>query len=316
MTLALFRDLKITDLYVRLDGVSPSIYQGQKRGKTRVNALVPEQYNDDIKSIITFIRDHEMNSDGVVHMDGLRMRMSRQHMADGEDWICLRIIKTQIPPLDKLGILPPYITALRDLGHRDGLMLITGATGHGKTTTSVALLIDYLTKHGGVAVTIEDPVEYVLKGHHGEKGFCFQVEVESDDDWADNIKKALRWAPHYIFVGEIRTAKAAEQVLRAATTGHMVITTVHAGSPEEALMGFMHMAEQSMGGGANHILAAGITAVVHQSMTELGPNLRMCVAEHNNMGDPIRACIREGRVGMLTTYIDKFAARIGVGQGR
>ena len=310
-TLSIFRDLKITDLYVRLDGDSPAIYQGQKRGKSRINAVVPEQYKDDIKTIANFVKNHEIGGDGIVHLEGMRMRMSRQNMADGEDWMCLRVIKTQIPPIEKLGIIPGYLQALRDLGQRDGLVMITGATGHGKTTTAVALLIEYLVKFGGIAVTIEDPVEYVLKGHHGEKGFCFQVEVESDEEWADNIKKALRWAPHYIFVGEIRTAKAAEQVLRAATTGHMVITTVHAGSPEEALMGFMHMAEQAMGGGSSQILAAGITAVVHQTMTDVGPNIRMCVSEPHNMGDPLRACIRENRVGMITTYIDKMAARLG-----
>lgn len=311
MSLSIFKELRIADLYVRLDGEAPAIYQGPKRGKTRHNAVVPEKYNDDIRTLVRLVKNHELPKDGIIHMEGLRMRMSRQEMADGEDWMCLRLIKTKIPPLDKLGILPSYVAALRDLGHRDGLVMLTGATGHGKTTTAVALLAEYLIKFGGVAVTIEDPVEYVLKGHHGEKGFCFQVEVESDEEWAENIKKALRWAPHYILVGEIRTPKAAEQVLRAATTGHMVITTVHAGSPEEALMGLMHMAEQAMGGGSSHILAAGLTAVVHQSMTDVGPNLRMVVTEPGNLGDPVRACIRENRVGMITTYIDKMAAKLG-----
>lgn len=311
MALALLRDFKISDLYIRLDGKAPAIYQGQKRGKNRVNAIVPEQYAEDIRRLTEFVLQNNTNEESITHLDGIRMRMSRQIMADGEEWMCLRIIKTHVPPLDKLGIMPGYVKALRELGHRDGLILITGATGHGKTTTAASLIIDYLQRCGGVAVTIEDPVEYILKGRHGEKGFCFQSEVHRDEEWSEAIKRSLRWAPYYIFVGEIRTAKAAEQLLRAATTGHLVITTVHAGSPEEALMGLMHMAEQAMGGGANHILAAGITSVVHQTMTEQGPNVRMCVAEHGNMGDPVRALIRENRVGMLTTYIDKMAARVG-----
>jgi Tfp pilus assembly pilus retraction ATPase PilT len=312
MTLALLRDFKITDLYIRLDGKAPAIYQGQKRGKNRVNALVPEQYNDDVKKLTEFAKSDAVNEDGITEFEGIRFRLSRQHMADGEEWMCLRVIKTHVPPLDKLGIMPGYVKALRDLGQRDGLVLLTGATGHGKTTTAASLVTDYLAKHGGVCVTIEDPVEYVLKGRHGEKGFCFQSEVQSDEEWAPAIKRSLRWAPYYIFVGEIRTGQAAEQLLRAATTGHLVITTLHAGSPEEALMGLIHMAEQTMGsGGAMHILAAGITAVVHQTMTEQGPNVRMCVAESGNMGDPLRALIRENRIGMLTTYIDKMAARVG-----
>jgi len=58
------------------------------------------------------------------------------------------------------------------------------------------------------------------------------------------------------------------------------------------------------------ILAAGITAVVHQTMSEAGPSLRMVATEHGNMGDPVRALIRENKVGMLTTYIDKMSARL------
>jgi Tfp pilus assembly pilus retraction ATPase PilT len=306
----LFKELKITDLYIRLDDDSPAIYQGQKRGKLRINAVVPEQYEHEVRQITNFIRNNGLKEDSILHINGMRMRLSRQRMADGEDWMCMRVIKSEVPRLDKLGIVPSYVKMLRDLGTRDGLIMITGATGHGKTTTSVSVLTDFLRTHGGIAVTIEDPVEYMLKGRHGEKGFCFQVEVDTDEGWAPAIKRALRWAPHYIFVGEIRTPQAAEQVLRAATTGHMVITTVHAGSPEEALMGLMHLAEQGMGGGANLILSAGLTAVVHQTMTEAGPNIRMVATESGNMGDPVRALIRENKVGMITTYIDKTSARL------
>ncbi|HVY12439.1 MAG TPA: ATPase, T2SS/T4P/T4SS family [Alphaproteobacteria bacterium] len=310
---SVFRDLAITDLYIRLDGSAQAIYQRQKRGRERSNAVVPDRYEKEIRQIAEFIRNQGLKEDSVLHVNGVRLRLARQKMADGEDWICLRVIKTQIPNLDKLGILPAYAGALRDLGHRDGLIMLTGATGHGKTTTAVALLAEYLKHHGGIAVTIEDPVEYVLKGRH-EKGHCFQVEVSDDEEWAGAIKRSLRWAPHYLFVGEIRTPQAAEQVLRAATTGHLVMTTVHAGSPEEALMGLMHLAEQAMGGGSQLILAAGLTAVAHQQMTETGPHMRMVVTEPNNMGDPVRALIRENRVGMINTYIDKATARLNLGE--
>jgi twitching motility protein PilT len=313
MTFLLFDELAVTDLYVRLSGETRAIYQQQKRGRTRANAVVPPRYADEIRHIAELIRHNGSTDDSVVELGGARLRLSHQTMSDGEEWACLRVIKSKLPDLDKLGIMPAYVAALRELGHRDGLIMLTGATGMGKTTTAVALLVDYLKRHGGIAVTIEDPSEYMLQAQFGEKGFCFQVDIGDDAEWAEAIKRSLRWAPRYLFVGEIRTPKAAEQVLRAATTGHLVLTTLHAGSPEEALMGLKHLAEQAMGGGAELILAAGLTAVVHQTMMERGPHLRMVATEPNNMGDAVRALVREDKVGMLGTYIDKMSARLSFG---
>ncbi len=203
------------------------------------------------------------------------------------------------------------------MGQRDGLIIVSGATGHGKTTTCFGLLNDYLQNFGGVGVTIEDPVEYNLDGPVGDYGYCYQVQVGRDEDWATPLKRALRWTPRYILVGEVRSPRAAEQILRAATTGHLVITTIHAGSIEESLMGLMHLAEQSMGSAANYMLAQGLTSAMHQTLNTSGPYLRYVVTEDGNNGDPVRALIRENRVGMVNSYIDKQIARMNTlhGQG-
>jgi twitching motility protein PilT len=125
----------------------------------------------------------------------------------------------------------------------------------------------------------------------------------------------LRWTPRFLFVGEVRSPRAAEQILRAATTGHLVITTIHAGSIEESFMGLMHLAEQAIGGAANFMLAQGLTAAWHQTLSATGPFLRYVFTEEGNNGDPVRSLIRENKVGMINSYIDKQAARMDVLRG-
>jgi twitching motility protein PilT len=302
-------DLSFTDLYIRLDQKENALYLPRQRGISRPNLEVPPEYAPIINRLVDDVLARK-NPDGSMDFEGMRCRLSKQHLADGSHWACIRRINTEVPELEKLGLQPQLLNHMRTLGMRDGLVIISGATGQGKTTTATALMVDFLRKYGGTAVTIEDPAEYVIKGRHGANGYCFQVEVDSEEGWAISLKRALRWAPRYIFVGEIRTPKAAEQLLRAASTGHLVITTVHAGAPEEALMGIIHLAEQAMGPGVENVLASSLTAVIYQTMREMGPYIRYLFTEENAPGDPIRSLIREKKIGMISTYIDKIAARL------
>jgi twitching motility protein PilT len=161
---------------------------------------------------------------------------------------------------------------------------------------------------GGVAFTIEDPVEYDMEGRRGKNGFCYQVEVGTEKDWAELLKRSLRWHPRYIFVGEIRTPDAANQLLRAATSGHLVITTMHAGTIEEALEGLLQLAEQAIGDRAPLLLAAGLTAVIHQALTPIGIRATFFITEPNNPGAPFRAIIRDKRIGQCRTFVDQQMA--------
>jgi len=308
--------LPFIDLYVRLDKQDQAYYRSRERGKGLVSQFVPAEYQLVIDRFMMTVKEAMQDTfDGSLDFEGIRCRLSRQKMSDGTSWVCARRINTVIPELAKLGFAPHIYNHMHGLGVRDGLILVSGATGQGKTTTAVGLLADFLINYGGTAITIEDPVEYMLKGRHGEGGMCYQVEVKQEEDWAICLKRALRWAPRYIYVGEIRTPKAAEQLLRAATTGHLVITTVHAGAPEEALMGLIFLAEQAMGPGANNMLAAALTALVYQTMKETGPQIKYVFTEPDSPGDPIRSLIRDNKIGMMSTYIDRSAARLSTAAG-
>ncbi len=304
-------DLPFIDLYVRLDQPEQAFFRSKDRSLNNASNFVPADYQVTIDRFAAAVSHKLVDlNDGAIDFDGVRMRLSRQKLNDNSLWVCARRINTILPDIEKLGHPAHILPHMLSLGRRDGLIIVSGATGQGKTTTAVGLLAYYLRTYGGTAVTIEDPCEFQMAGRHGEGGQCFQVEVEKEEDWAMNLKRALRWAPKYIYVGEIRTPKAAEQVLRAASTGHMVITTVHAGAIEEALLGIIFLAEQSMGSGVYNMLATSLTALVTQNLKETGVDLKYLYTEENSPGDPIRTLIREGKPGMLTTYVDRIGARL------
>jgi len=305
------RDLPFMDLYVRIDQATGARYRSAARDYTNNwSRELPPEYQGEIEEIAHALRGHIDNPDSSFEYGDMRFRLSYQRLANDQEWVTLRRISSRVPKLEDLGYPAHMCTFLRRLGQREGLIVISGATGNGKTTTSFGLLADYLQNFGGVGITIEDPVEYMLDGPVGDHGYCYQVQVERDEDWATPLKRALRWTPRYLLVGEVRSPRAAEQILRASTTGHLVITTIHAGSIEESLMGLMHLAEQSMGSAANYMLAQGLTAAMHQTLNTSGPFLRYVATEEGNNGDPVRSLIRENRVGMINSYIDKQIARM------
>jgi len=310
------RDLAFMDLYIRIDHPGQARYRSAARDYTNNwTRVLPDIYKNEIDLIANMLRGQSDNPDSAFEYEGLRCRLSYQRLANGEEWVVLRRISTVVPKLEDLAFAPHMCTHLRRLGQRDGLIIISGATGNGKTTTAFGLLNDFLHNFGGVGITIEDPVEYALNGPVGEYGYCYQVQVSKDEDWASPLKRALRWTPRFLLVGEVRSPRAAEQILRAATTGHLVITTIHAGSIEESLMGLMHLAEQSMGTSANYMLAQGLTSAMHQTLNNNGPFLRYIMTEDGNNGDPVRALVRENRVGMINSYIDKQIARMNTMHG-
>ncbi|MBI1273524.1 MAG: hypothetical protein GC131_05530 [Alphaproteobacteria bacterium] len=307
------RDLAFMDLYLRIDKPGEARYRSQARDESNAwSRPLPTAYMAEAAQIAEKVRADFTTPDSAFEYDGVRFRLSYQKLATGAEWVILRRINSKVPKLEDLNYAPQIINMLRSLGRRDGLVLISGSTGHGKTTTSFALLKDYLERNGGVAISIEDPVEYMLDGPVGENGYCYQVQVEDNEDWVTPLKRALRWTPRYMLVGEVRSPRAAEQILRAATTGHLVITTIHAGSIEESLMGLVHLAEQSIGHSANFMLAQGLTAVLHQTLGTNCPFLRYITTEDGHNGDPVRALIREGRIGMINTYVDKLIARMNI----
>jgi len=302
-------NLNFVDLYVCLEGEAQPHYHAPKSKQNDGNDIeVPVEFLETVANLASYLREKFTDDEMGLTFEGVRMRCAKVRTAGGLLWAALRKINSVPPALEKLGFIPQLVPHLRALGKRTGLILLCGSTGQGKTTTSCSLLADFLNNLGGVAFTIEDPVEYDLEGRHSENGFCYQTEVKEDDEWARMLKRSLRWHPRYIFVGELRTPEAANQLLRAATSGHLVITTMHAGTVEESLEGLLQLAEQAVGDRAMTLLASSLTAVIHQTVMPQGLQAQFFITEPHNPASPFRNSIREKRIGQTRTFMDQQQA--------
>lgn len=307
--MARLSELNFSDLYlpINYDGEKATRFpwyrpRASQDGRS-IAHLAPEYMMDaeEVKSILINANRQDL---GLEH-DGVRYRVAYVPDVNGP-WFVMRKGTDSIPKLSDLALPSRLVPVLRSLGRSFGLILIAGSPGAGKTTLSSALLREYLDYYGNVAVTIEDPPELPLSGMY-EKGLCFQLEVENDD-WETPLKMAFRYAARYIFVGEIRDPGAALEALRACIRGHLVIGTIHSSRIEEALEIMASMASQkatSVSG--NVLLADGILATLHLSLDKV-LNVKALVAG-TSLGDPVRAMVREGKFGQLTTIIEQQAVR-------
>ena len=244
-------------------------------------------------------------------------RIERIKTVSGIHYTARRMPK-DVPSVYQLGMPEILVKYLTSLNQATGLLLLCGPTGMGKTTTATALLKYFLENEGGFAYTVEDPPEMPLDGvyhsRRGGLGLCKQTEVVNNN-WELGLRSALRSRPRYILVGEIRTGETASELLRAATSGHLVISTIHANNLEDGLSSVIKYAGAAgMNEGlAADLLARGILGVIHQKLTgtnKLVPTLRYCFANPDPMeADQMRMVIRDGKIN-LSTLIEAQTAKM------
>lgn len=254
-------------------------------------------------------KSYEGKSNYSVIYEGYFFRVERTVSMYGVMY-CMRKMPKKVPDLTALGYPVPLINYLATLGNASGLILLGGATGSGKTTTISSLLREFLIRNGGFAYTIEDPFEMPLDGEYkainGSLGLCKQTQPV-DDDWGASLRSALRSRPRYIMVGEIRTPEAASEVLRAATSGHLVLSTIHANNVSDALDALVkhasagEMSEEL----AFDLLSRGILGVIHQTL--IGSGRKRPVVQYlfanpiTTQGDQTRNIIKSGKLNLATT---------------
>ncbi len=161
----------------------------------------------------------------------------------GQYSLVLRKLETQIPSFAELGLPEAY---RRVAVEKNGIILVTGATGSGKTTSLAAVINDINEKSPIHIITLEDPIEYT---HTQKKATVNQRELGKDfDSFASGLRAALRQAPKVILVGEMRDRESIEIALNAAETGHLVLSTLHttdAGQTINRILGMFAIDEEN-----------------------------------------------------------------------
>ena len=230
-----------------------------------------------------------------------RFRVSLFH-AGGQLGACLRLIPPTIPTLEWAGFPVPLANRLTSL--RDGLVIVTGATGHGKTTT-LAMLVQMLNQAGGYRIiTVEEPVEYLFPRE--PNSVVTQREVGQDVlTFADGLKYGLRQDPDVILVGEIRDQSTAQMALSAAETGHVVFTTLHTRDAKGAITRFADLFPQDGQQVVRAQLAMSLRAIISQRLlpgVERGEKRHLALEVLWNT-HPIANAIRTGKVEGIDNYL-------------
>jgi twitching motility protein PilT len=216
---------KSSDLHLRV-GIRPFLRTNGVLEHIETDPVTVETMQTVISQILNeeqqkkFIKRNELDlALSVAKLGRFRINLFRQRGTSG---IAIRAVNTKIPSFEELH-LPDAVRDLSEL--RRGLVIITGTTGSGKSTTLAAVIEEMNTNRQANILTIEDPIEYIFRD---KKSIIAQREVGGDtENFATALRHAFRQDPDIILIGEIRDLETMSIALTAADTGHLVLTTLH-----------------------------------------------------------------------------------------
>ena len=258
--------------------------------------MVREMVGDDRYAIFEKNRDLDFSTE----IKGLGRFRVNAHFQRGSVAIAFRVIPDKVFPLESLH-LPEPVTRLIDLPR--GLVLVTGDTGSGKSTTLAAMIDAMNKKFNKHIITLEDPIEYALVS-----GKCAIEQREMHFDcvsFSGGLRTVLRQDPDVILVGEMRDLETAKAAITAAETGHLVLSTLHTINASQTMERIIDMYPGEQQNQIRSMLSNTLQAVVSQTLLKRidepgmvpGVELMLCNAA-------VRNCIRENRIFEIPNVIE------------
>ena len=236
--------------------------------------------------------------------DGVGRFRVNIHRQRGQLGITFRWVKSEILSIEQLQ-LPAVMTEIAKA--KRGIIIVTGTTGSGKSTTMAALLQYINTNRQEHVITIEDPIEFEFVD---DQSVFEQREVGLDtDSFSGALKHALRQDPDVIMVGEMRDRISFEAALQAADTGHLVITTLHASNASQTVTRILDMFEKNEQDQIREALASNLCAVISQRLVSLAGGVGRTAVNEIMINTPIISKL------ILEDRLEKLSGAIQGGQG-
>lgn len=256
------------------------------------DVLTPDMTDQLLRSVMTETQQDILEKNLVLEMalpvaDVGNFRVSVFHQRRGIAAV-FRVIPEKVPTLEELSV-PHVVKTLLGLSH--GLVLVTGPTGSGKSTT-LAAMIDYINSQQACnIITIEDPIEFV---HPYKQSVVNQLQVGRDTpDFSTALRSSLRQDPNVILLGELRDLETMRLALTAAETGHLVLATLHACSAPLAISRFADVFPSEEKNRVRILLSETLQAVICQTLVRKISGGRVAAFEIMLATQPIRHFIRQ-----------------------
>jgi len=266
--------------------------------------LEPSSCQRLIYSILTdhqieeFERKHELDfSHGIPKVGRFRANV---YMQRGSVGAAFRLIPRRIPTFEELR-LPGVVRKLT--GRTSGMILVTGPTGSGKSTT-LAAFIDHINQTRDChVITVEDPIEYL---HRHGRAMVNQRELGSDTyGWADALRSALREDPDVVLIGEMRDLETIDSALKIAETGHLVLGTLHTRNAPQSVDRIIDVFPPHHQEQVRVLLASTLEAVIAQQLVPKNGGLgRVAAIEMMIVTSGIRNLIREGKTHQIYSLME------------
>ncbi len=284
---------------VRIDGQLRDMEGEAKLTEEEAQALIATTLKNEYISRLK----SEKEVDFSFSFDGARVR-SNVYFESGRVAGSFRFIPREIRLIGDLG-LPPVI---QEFGNKEqGLVIVTGPTGHGKSTT-IAAIVEYVnqnfSKH---VITIEDPVEYVFES---KKSIVTQRELGTDTlSFTRGLRSVLREDPDVVFIGEMRDVDTFEAALTIAETGHLVVTSLHTNSAAQTPDRIIDVFPKNQQSQIRQQLANVLSGVISQRLIQKASGTgRIPVCEIMVANQAIRSLIREEKTHLIQSVIQTSAA--------